>query len=559
MKTKALKTKFIFAFLITLFLVVVILITVFEVGFRLIIDGQIKQNMFAMQDALDESVAEVVNESAYLYTRMSRSSNEPLLSSVADEQLTDEERAEAFKSLIVHTGVNREYFDDVILEVNGKRFSMTGEIQVPGSVFEHLMENPNDIVFAGVYSQSVVTGLYSPVDFGATFLFCLNERRISEMCASSSGGEGYSFLMRGDGLIISHPDGVQVGKSIIYSDIYNVENAPQYKKDRVDGVRSIIVISETDLLNSRYSFGGYLISVLDYNFYFGVMDTALWVLIGAAVGVFAVAAVLAVIRARKISQPITALSDAINSIEEPTREKLDVLDGKDELVLLERNYDAMMERICDLVDRNKEDMQKQRKLELDSLQMQINPHFLYNTLDAISWMAKIKKQPEIDRLVINLARFFRLSLHNGDKFITVREEAELVKSYLEIDKIRFPERVTEHIEIDEAVADKLILKLIVQPIVENCLKYAFTGRKGNLWIRAYGKGDDIIIEVEDDGAGFEVPEDILTRAPKKEGGYGLINVNERIKLQYGEGYGLTVVSRPGEGTKVIIRLKDKTA
>lgn len=559
MKTVTLKTKFIFAFVLTLFLVFAALLTVFEVGFRLTMDGQIQENIYAMQDALDESLTEVVNESAYLYARMVRSNNVSLLREIGDETLDDGTREEAFRSLISRAGVNGEYFDDVVLVTDDKRFSMTGEMAGAMLPFDDgaasLRENPYNMLFVGVVQGSVCMGLYAPGEFSGIYLFFIEEDRVSEMCASSSGGEGYSFIMRSDGLIVSHPDKSLVGKSIVYSDVYSVENAPVYKKDNIDGVKRIIVISRSDLLNARYGFDGYLISVLDYSFYFGKMDSTLIFVIATAVAAFAMAVIFAVWLARMLTKPIVTLSEAINGINEPTKEHVSVLAHNDELVQLERNYDAMMDRIYDLVEKNKEDMQRQRKLELDSLQMQINPHFLYNTLDAISWMAKIKKQPEIDRLVLNLAKFFRLSLHNGDKFITVREEVELVKSYMEIDKIRFPGRLTEHIEVSEEVAESHILKLILQPIVENCLKYAFRKSKGNLWIRAYGEGGDVVLEVEDDGSGFDVPDDILTRTPKKDGGYGLINVNQRIRLQYGEEYGLTISSTVGKGTLVRARMK----
>lgn len=558
MKTITLKAKFIFAFVITLFLVLAIIVSVFEVGFRLVMDRQIKENIFSMQDALDESLTEVINESAYLYARMVRSNNVSLLQEISDETLAEEERSRAFETLVTRAGVNDEYFTDVVLVTDDLRFSCTGSALPSNSAFSFLKDNPYNMSFIGVGQGSAVMGLYAPNDFEGVFLFFLSEERISEMCASSSGGEGYSFIMRSDGLIISHPDKAFVGKSIVYSDIYSIENAPVYKKDRIDGAQQIIVISQSDLLNTRYGFDSYIISVLDYGFYFGQMDSMLFIVIGTALGVFLIAVIFAIWRAKKITKPIASLSGAISAINEPTKEHVSVLDRDDELVQLERNYDAMMDRIYDLVEKNKEDMQRQRKLELDSLQMQINPHFLYNTLDAISWMAKIKKQPEIDRLVINLAKFFRLSLHNGDKFISVREEVELVKSYLEIDKIRFPGRLTEHIEVSEEVADCLMLKLILQPIVENCLKHAFNEGKGNLWIRAYGRGSDIMLEVEDDGAGFEVPDDILTRAPKKEGGYGLININQRIKLQYGEEYGLTITSVIGKGTVVTAKMRHTT-
>ena len=216
----------------------------------------------------------------------------------------------------------------------------------------------------------------------------------------------------------------------------------------------------------------------------------------------------------------------------------------------------MITHIFELMQKSREDAETQRKLELDALQMQINPHFLYNTLDAVTWMAKIKKEPEIENLAVNLAKFFRLSLHKSDKFITVGEELELTEHYLEIDKIRFPDKVSVKFETDESLVKYKVLKLILQPVVENALKYAFVEGKGNMTIKTYLSDGDIIFEVTDDGAGFDVPDDILSGKKNKSGlgGYGLYNVNERVKLEYGEKYGLEIISHKGSGTKVTVRV-----
>ena len=226
------------------------------------------------------------------------------------------------------------------------------------------------------------------------------------------------------------------------------------------------------------------------------------------------------------------------------------LDEKDELFKLEEKYDEMINHIFDLMQKSREDAETQRKLELDTLQMQINPHFLYNTLDAVSWMAKLKKEPEIEKLAVNLAKFFRLSLHKGDKFITVGEELELTAHYLEIDKIRFPDKVKVRFETDESLVNYKVLKLILQPVVENAVKYAFVENKGNLVIRTAYSGADIVF-----GVGFSTEGGIKSSKKKSElAGFGLKNVDERIKLEYGEGYGLQVFSQPGKGTKVVIRI-----
>lgn len=557
MKGRSLSTKFIVAFIGALLLVLAVLITAFEVSFRLSMDSYIKNNMYSMQKVLDDSVSEVVNEAAYLYARIMKSENTALLYEIADGERSDGERRQSFCELTELAGVSEEYFKDVKLILDDITFSLNSCTTPEEAAYFSLRENANSMAFVGYLSGSVVMGIYSRAivtEFSGTFLFYLDEARISDMCNSASG-EGYSFLMGTDGYIISHPEKTLVGKTILYSNVYNADNAPDYKTAKVDGVKSIVIVSKTETLNLRYRFNSCIISVLNYKYYFGGMERMVYILIGVSVGLFAVAVTLAVVRAKRISRPIRALSENISSMEKTGEGKASVLDSGDELKQLEKNYDAMLDRIFHLMEKSKSDMQLQRKLELDTLQMQINPHFLYNTLDAISWMAKIKKEPEIDRLVINLAKFFRLSLHKGDKFITVSEELELVRRYLEIDKIRFPDRVTEHFEVQEDILPCKTLKLVLQPLVENCLKYAFPEGNGNLWVRAYERGGDLWFEVEDDGIGFEVRGDILTLKTEKDGGYGLVNVNERIKLQYGENYGLIVQSEMGKGTKIIARLK----
>jgi len=204
-------------------------------------------------------------------------------------------------------------------------------------------------------------------------------------------------------------------------------------------------------------------------------------------------------------------------------------------------------------------MENKRKLELYALQMQINPHFLYNTLDTIAWLAKLKNEKDIEHLVLSLAKFFRLSLHKGDKFIKVREEIDLVKSFLEIERMRFPELFEVIYEVEDEIKEIETLKLVFQPIVENAIKHGFSDidYRGKLFIRAYSKDEDIIFEVEDNGLGFDPSEDLFAddKLLIGLGGYGLKNVDERIKLEYGRDYGVIVTSEVGKGTKVIIKIK----
>jgi two-component system sensor histidine kinase YesM len=270
--------------------------------------------------------------------------------------------------------------------------------------------------------------------------------------------------------------------------------------------------------------------------------------------------VLASRTSQYITKPVKKLIESLKSFQKHRkREGLSILNDKDEIYELEQSYNQMIEEIIRLIDENNMEMENKRKLELYALQMQINPHFLYNTLDTIAWLAKLRNEKDIEHLVLSLAKFFRLSLHKGDKFIKIAEEIELVKSFLEIERMRFPDLFTVKYEIADEVKTQETLKLIFQPIVENSIKHGFAGidYKGELILRAYSSADDIIFEVEDNGLGFNPADDIFAddKILAGLGGYGLKNVDERVKLEYGREYGVRVVSELNIGTKVIIKIK----
>jgi len=239
--------------------------------------------------------------------------------------------------------------------------------------------------------------------------------------------------------------------------------------------------------------------------------------------VFVAGVVFAIVRAKKLSKPITELYQNVETTIRTGEKEYLKFGENDELYKLEEKYDEMVTHIFDLMEKSRDDAEMQRKLELDSLQMQINPHFLYNTLDALSWMARLKGDTEIENLAVNLAMFFRLSLHKGDKFITVGEELELVRHYLEIEEIRCPGKVKVTFVTDEKLTRYKTLKLILQPVAENVVKHAFVEKQGNLTIRTYLDGNDIVFEVEDDGVGFDTNAD----KTKKESDLGRVRTVQR--------------------------------
>ena len=211
-------------------------------------------------------------------------------------------------------------------------------------------------------------------------------------------------------------------------------------------------------------------------------------------------------------------------------------------------------------------MQK-RKAELKALQAQINPHFLYNTLNAITWQAADQEVPEIGILSNSLGKFFRISLSGGKEVITIREELEHVENYLRIQEIRYKDKIRYKLQVPEDVKDLYIIKLVLQPLVENSIYHGIKVKKGIGHIRIYSErctneaGIQMLhILVEDDGEGIEeerlkvIQEGLLFGRVSQDSGYGIYNVNERIKLYYGDSYGLSMQSEYGKGTRAAIRI-----
>ena len=211
-------------------------------------------------------------------------------------------------------------------------------------------------------------------------------------------------------------------------------------------------------------------------------------------------------------------------------------------------------------------MQK-RKAELKALQAQINPHFLYNTLNAITWQAADQGVPEISILSNSLGKFFRISLSRGKEVITVGEELEHVENYLRIQGIRYKDKMQYELQAAEDSRDLFIIKLVMQPLVENSIYHGIKLKKDMGHIRVSTKRcvrDDgiqtLCLIVEDDGEGIEeerlkeIQEGLARGRISEASGYGIYNVNERIKLYYGDAYGLSIESEYKKGTRATIQI-----
>ena len=263
-----------------------------------------------------------------------------------------------------------------------------------------------------------------------------------------------------------------------------------------------------------------------------------------------------------ITRPIRELCGVTKQISEGDFSARAEVKTQDEVAQLADSINEMSQHLEVMVSQIKEDERKMRYAELRLLQEQINPHFLYNTLDTIIWLIEGNLTgPAVD-MVVSLSDFFRLVLSHGKEFITIRDEELHIRSYLQIQQVRYHDILDYEIAIDPALYPYRILKLTLQPLVENALYHGikYKRAKGKITItgsmRPKEGGMEICLTVEDNGVGMEVEEverlqkEIIRPCKETETGFGLANVNERIRMNFGAAYGMKITSKKGEGTAV---------
>ncbi len=257
---------------------------------------------------------------------------------------------------------------------------------------------------------------------------------------------------------------------------------------------------------------------------------------------------LAMAISRTITKPLSQLEQVIEKVGEGERHITEVFD-ESEVGRIGQKFREMVNTNLELSEYLLNARLKEREAELLLLQAQINPHFLYNTLDSLYCVAIIHGDDQIAEMILALSDNFKLSLNNGERFYTVDEAIRQIENYMKLQNMRFNERFTLHVEVEEAARKKQILTFLLQPFVENALYHGLEPQvgRGNIWVRGWLEGERLVFTVEDDGVGME---DLCVM----ERGYGIRNVRERIGLHYGEAYGFTAESEKGKGTKITIVL-----
>ncbi|TCZ75260.1 HAMP domain-containing protein [Paenibacillus albiflavus] len=262
---------------------------------------------------------------------------------------------------------------------------------------------------------------------------------------------------------------------------------------------------------------------------------------------------------RYFAKRIMKFVSVLNAFRQGDLQKRITYRGKDEFSQIATALNGMGEDVEDLINKVYLTQLQKKEAELEMLQLQINPHFLYNALSSINRLAKFGENEKLQRMVVELAKFYRLTLNSGRTMIPISSEIEQSNAYLSIQKVKYGHRMEVQFDIDVNIWPYETIKLIVQPFIENVLKHAWSGDRIHIRIVARMEGDDIIYQIIDDGMGMPQAkiDRILDSNIEIETGHGIRNIDQRIKLQYGVSYGVTIVSRRGMGTSVRIRIPAK--
>lgn len=436
--------------------------------------------------------------------------------------------------------------------------------------FQAPLEEPSTLFFSSPHLQYIFEGqhvwvvsLSREITFNkngkkvqGVLLVDMNFSAIDQLCQKVSlGKKGYIYIIDSKGNIVYHPQQQLINVGLKHENIDEVlEHVFGRYFDTLNGERRLITIDTVNYCRWRIVGIAYMdeIAVIKND----IGNYALWII---AVGILFVISISAFISA-KISQPIKQLEKSMKMVEQGMFDITIDIKGEAEVAQLSKAFNLMISRIRRLMDQIVHEQESKRISELNALQAQINPHFLYNTLDSIVWMAENDKNKDVITMVTALARLFRISISKGRNVITVREELEHARNYLVIQKIRYKDKFKYVLEVQEETLECKTLKLILQPIIENAIYHGieYMVDEGLIKISVSIVDGKLLYQVSDNGLGMnkETLNNLFDNVTKSgEGsGVGVKNVHERVEIYYGKEYGLQIESELEVGTNVRILL-----
>lgn len=446
--------------------------------------------------------------------------------------------------------ITQQWFTDAVGQMENLHFS-TPHVQ-------NLFDDPTYRYYWVVSLSRAVELTSNGTSTLGVLLVDMNYSSIEQILKKANVGNSseYVYLIDGKGEIIYHPR-----QKLIYTDLYQENNieAAGYE----DGSTEEIFQGEKRLVTVKtVSYTGWkIVSVVPMSsFDMGMTGTKYFVIMLVTVSMLAVILLNQLVSA-SIAMPLKKLNNSVKEWETGNMNPSIYIGGSMEVEHLGCTLRSTVEQIRQLMQDIVVEREEKRKSELDALQSQINPHFLYNTLDSIVWMIEGERYEDAVFMITQLASLFRISLSRGKTVISVEDELKHARNYMNIQKVRYKNIFEVRFDIDPEILQCCTVKLVVQPLLENAIYYGVECMDGDgeIDVNGYRREDDIYIEVRDNGLG--IPEDEVeqllkenNRVHKRGSGVGLLNVHNRIRLRFGEEYGLEIESEPDEGTTVRIHL-----
>ncbi|WP_261305199.1 sensor histidine kinase [Paenibacillus andongensis] len=440
---------------------------------------------------------------------------------------------------------------------------------VEQSWYTKAIEAKGKVVISSSHVQNMILNDYNSVislsrelssDVGdeklGVLLVDLNYSVINDICNKIKlGNRGYVFIVDADGNIVYHPDQQKIKDNQKTELISQVMHTPGSSFVTSEGKNSRMYTIKTSQSTGWKIVGVTYVDELVSN----KLELQTYTFVGG-IGFLIIAVVLSFILSLRISRPIKHLESSMKEVERGNFDIQVDIQSSNEIGHLSNRFNRMTTEIKELMLQNVKEQELKRKSELQVLQAQINPHFLYNTLDSIIWMAEGGKSKEVIQMTASLAKLFRLSINKGQELISILNEIEHIKNYLTIQKMRYKSKLDFDINVDKNILSYKVIKIILQPLVENAIYHGIRNNTGIGLIQITGTRmeNNILLQVTDNGIGMtqEEIENMYQEEPMsvKGSGIGVRNVDQRIKLHFGDQYGLQFESELGKGTTVKIWL-----
>lgn len=439
-------------------------------------------------------------------------------------------------------------------KLKGRVLKNLSYVEIPEDSQEIYISSPHVENLTENYYPWVVTIAQKMIDSeGKEIQVCMDIRfsYIAEYVDNVGIGQhGYCFIMDQMGNLIYHPQQQLINAGLKQENIQHINRMENgfFQQDNV--------IYTVHLLSS----GNWKIVGVSYvdEMITSKLDNMLRVVAFILTFVLLISFLVGFFSSKLISNPANELAGAMWEFEKDAENfEYCRVNGTREITSLSDSFGHMVVQIQNLMEKVREEEVSLRKTELNALQAQINPHFLYNTLDSIAWMCEEGRTQEAINMVNSLARLFRISISRGHELITIEKECQHAESYLRIQKYRYKNKFTYQFDVEPECLSYLCNKITLQPIIENAIYHGLDMTdEGRIHIGIKDHGEDILMYVEDNGIGMdeECCKEILHKESSDRSGIGIKNVNDRIRIYFGEKYGLTILSEPDVGTRVEIRM-----